>query len=91
MIAITQQSSKSIKICLTIQLFCLQEKSNHVFPKCKKLRFVYHQDDHMSLEYIFHNQYPINCLFKSQAFKKAVDQINKLLHCYGNLVPHTIL
>ena len=62
----------------TSLILLLQEKSNHVFPKYKKMRFVC-QDDHMSPEYIFHNQYLINCLFKSKFFKKAVDQINKLL------------
>ena len=59
-----EQSIISIKICLTIQLLCLQEKSNHVFPKCKEMRFVY-QDDYMLHEYIFDNQYPINYFLKS--------------------------
>ena len=55
------------------------------------MKFVY-QDDHISPEFIFHNQYHINCLFNlSKAFEKALDQINKLLHCSGNLVPYTIL
>ena len=47
------------------------------------MKFVY-QDDHTSPEYIFHNQYPINCLLNlSKVFKNAISQINKLLGCYG--------
>ena len=62
-----------------------------MFFQNRKKRFVY-QDDHISPEYIFHKQYPINCLLNlSKAFKKAVDQINKLLCWYGNFVSDTIL
>ena len=32
-ITIVQQSITSTKVCLTIQLLCLQKKSNHVFHK----------------------------------------------------------
>ena len=34
------------------------------FQKKKKWGLIY-QDDRMSPEYIFHNQYPTNCYFKS--------------------------
>ena len=60
-------------------------KIKSYFSKTENMRFVY-QHDHMSPEYIFQNQYVINCLFKSKAFKNAVDHMNELLRCYCKLV-----
>ena len=58
-ITIVQQSIIWIKIIST----CLcKRKLESCFSKEEK-KFVY-QDGHMSPEYIFHNQYPINCPFK---------------------------
>ena len=45
------------------------KKIQSCFSKTEKMRYVY-QDGHMSPEYIFHNQYPTNLLFKSKALNE---------------------